>query len=153
MNSNSINCHRAQHRAFTLIEIILVLSIIALLLGVGIANLDKFFGGGQRVRARADISTFATALKSYLTDTGKYPSQEQGLGTLQRAPLTGSESRAWAGPYMEVMPLDPWGAPYQYRFPGTRNPQGPDVFCSGKDGVADTADDIWPEAGAGDGAY
>ena len=143
---------RGSCRGFTLVEIILVISIIALLLGIAIVNFDGVSVRGKTVKVRTDIAAFQTGLKSFLFDVGRYPDQDSGLGALRR-PLAGAGGRSWAGPYMETMPLDPWGKPYQYRFPGERIPGVPDVFSLGPDGEAGTEDDIWAKDVSNDDAY
>jgi general secretion pathway protein G len=123
---------------FTLLELLVVLMILGLLAGlVGprvFANISK----SEVKVARAQIAALETALENYRVDTGRLPTQEQGLIALDKAP---SNETKWAGPYLKKsMPLDPWGNPYQFRVPGEKAEI--DVFSLGKDGKpGGTADD------------
>jgi general secretion pathway protein G len=81
--------------------------------------------------ARAQIVAFETALENFRLDVGRYPSTEEGLAALLRSP-SGADAR-WAGPYLKkAVPADPWGNPYQYRFPGERADF--DLVSLGRDG-------------------
>ena len=147
MKDSPRNRHAARlaHKSagFSLIEILIVIALIAVLATVAIGNLGGIFGGQQE--KIADIFVKQTAkvgLTPYKIDVGNYPSTEEGLNALIKAP-TGKESR-WKGPYLEEVPEDPWGNAYQYRFPGSKNvnwARGYDVWSHGPDGV-ESADDI-----------
>lgn len=130
---------------FTLVEIITVLAIIGMLIGVVISNTDKIFGDSQVSVARMYVrDSLKTPLVRYRIDMGDYPSTNEGLAALLTAP--NSNADRWRGPYMDATggkePMDPWGQPFQYRYPGTKNVGGYDVFSKGPDKAADTADDI-----------
>ena len=77
-------------------------------------------------------------------DMGDYPSTNEGLAVLLTPP--GNAGDKWHGPYIDAvggkLPVDPWGQPYEYRYPGVKNPGGYDLFSKGPDKTADTADDI-----------
>ncbi|MFT3787658.1 MAG: type II secretion system major pseudopilin GspG [Tepidisphaeraceae bacterium] len=130
--NRSIRTRRAAHSAFTLIELLLVLVILGVLAALVV---PKFTNRSQQARetaAKSDITTVETALKAFEIDCGRFPSSEEGLGALLTAP-TGVQG--WKGPYIERgMPKDPWGNEYQYKFPGTQNPSGFDLFSTGPDG-------------------
>lgn len=130
---------------FTLLEILVVLAIIGLLVGLVVNNTDRIFGQSQTAVARIFVrDTLKTPLTRYRIDQGEYPSTEEGLAALVTAPA--ARAVTWRGPYVDApggrLPVDPWGEPYQYRCPGTRNPGGYDLFSKGPDKTADTKDDI-----------
>ena len=130
---------------FSLIEILIVIALIAVLATVAIGNLGGIFGGQQeKVAALFVNQTLKTALTPYRLDVGNYPSTEEGLNALVKAPA-GKEGK-WKGPYIEAteVPKDPWGNDYKYRFPGSKNVNGVrgyDVWSLGPDG-AESGDDI-----------
>jgi len=124
---------RPVHSAFTLIELLLVLVILAVLAAVVV---PKFTGRSEQARltaAKTDISAIDGAIDQFEVDNGRYPTNEEGLGALITAPAGLQE---WHGPYLKrnAIPVDPWGNPYQYRYPGTHNATGYDLFSMGKDG-------------------
>ncbi|MFH2137756.1 MAG: type II secretion system major pseudopilin GspG [Candidatus Omnitrophota bacterium] len=126
-------------RAFTLIELMIVVVIIAVLASM---VLPRFAGRSEEARkavAKSDVEVnIATSLKLYSVDNGKYPDSSQGLEALITPPATATN---WKGPYMDNHPKDPWGRPYQYRVPGTHNPKKYDLYSLGKDGL-ESDDDI-----------
>ncbi len=101
---------------FTLLELLIVLAIIGLLASIVAPKLIGRIGKSKVVIARAQIESLSTALETYRLDTGEYPSQEQGLKALIEKP---SNVQNWHGPYLRkrVIPNDPWGEPYIYRYP------------------------------------
>jgi general secretion pathway protein G len=110
---------------------------------VAIGNLGGIFSGQQdKVAGLFVKQTLDTALVPYRLDVGNYPSTEEGLTALMKAPA-GKEAK-WKGAYLKELPLDPWGNPYQYRYPGTKNinaARGYDAWSWGPDG-SESADDI-----------
>lgn len=131
--------------AFTLLEILVALAIIGLLAGLAISNSDRIFGQSQEAVARIFVrDSLKTSLVRYKIDVGDYPSTAEGLAALVAPPVNKSER--WRGPYIDApggrIPPDPWGEPYRYRFPGTRNPGGYDLYSIGPDKTEGTADDI-----------
>jgi general secretion pathway protein G len=133
---------RASHRAFTLVELLLVLVILGTLAAI---VLPKFSGTTERARktqAQTQISTFKTALDLFETDMGYYPKGKNGLSDLIQQPR---EAQNWHGPYMQNesgIPSDPWGNPYIYLCPGKHNPSSYDIISLGPDGREGTDDDI-----------
>jgi general secretion pathway protein G len=134
-----------RQRGFTLVEILTVLAIVGLLIGVVVSNTDKIFGQSQESVARIFVrDSLKTSLVRYRIDLGDYPTTAEGLNALITAPSSNADR--WRGPYMDALggklPLDPWGQPYEYRYPGVKNPGGYDLFSKGLDKTPDTADDI-----------
>lgn len=135
-------------RGFTLIEILLVVVIIAALSAMVIPRLA---GRGETAKieiAKVDIETnIASALKLYELDNGTYPTTEQSLNALLKKPSSAPMPTAWNGPYLEKAPLDPWGRPYQYAYPGTHG-DAYDLFSYGPKGEADEKGRIgnWKQA-------
>ncbi|MFA5356803.1 MAG: type II secretion system major pseudopilin GspG [Candidatus Omnitrophota bacterium] len=131
-------------RAFTLIELMLVVIIIGVLSAMVVPRLA---GRSEQARAQAtrtDInSSLPLALDLYEMDMGRYP---ESLDYLRLRP-SGSDAQSWRGPYIKKKPLDSWGRPYIYKYPGERNRDGYDLSSLGSDGQANTADDIanWDE--------
>ena len=132
-------------RAFTLIEILIVIAIIAMLVGVLTKNISGSYDSAQIKVARIFIQAgLRTSLDRYKIDVGSYPSTAEGLGALLAAPANASSN--WHGPYSEAeggkLAVDPWGEPYQYRYPGTKNKTKYDLFSKGPDKTEGTEDDI-----------
>jgi general secretion pathway protein G len=132
-----------RQRAFTLLEIMLVISIIVVLLGLAISQMGDPMGFTKSVAVRADIQAIGSQLKLYESLAGSPPTTEQGLQALVTQPTTDPRPMRWQGPYFKEIPKDPWGNNYIYLNPGRRNPNSYDLYSAGKDRQADTADDDW----------
>ncbi|MDB6072892.1 MAG: ral secretion pathway protein [Verrucomicrobiaceae bacterium] len=131
----------ASAKGFTLVEMVLVLGIIALLLGAGIYQLTGVLDSGKIKRAKADLATYGSALRTYELNASFLPSTEQGLNALVEKPSSRPAPSSWVQ-VMKKLTLDPWGNPYNYRKPGTKDKNGYDIYSNGPDGQADTGDDI-----------
>ncbi len=128
-------------RAFTLLEIMLVVAIIALLLGSGFYIFGNKLAIGQDAKIKADIVSLSQSLRTYqMTADDQLPTTEQGLQALVNPPQSEPKPSKWYQ-MMEKLPKDPWGHDYVYVYPGKHNPNGFDLYSKGKDGIADTADD------------
>ena len=140
-----LTSHRA---AFTLLEIMLVVIIIALLMGAAIWGMAGNLEDAQKTRVQADVNSLTTQLTIYQAQNGFLPSTEQGLKALMVKPDSEPKPRSWR-PYMKSIPNDPWDSPYFYIQPGRHNPDSFDLFSAGKDRKPDTADDVgnWKPAG------
>ena len=125
---------------FTLVELLLVLVILGILAAIVIPKFSGRTEQAQLTAAHTQISTFGTALNAYEIDNGRYPSGQDGLRQLVVQP---PDLTTWRGPYlMSDIPLDPWGHPYIYEYPGRINTSGYDIVSMGPDGQPGTADDI-----------
>ena len=121
--------------AFTLIEVLVVVVIIAVLASLVAPNVFRHVDTAKNVAAQAQISTLGAALDAYRLDNGRYPTTEQGLAALWQTPTTEPRPSNWRGPYLrQPPPVDPWGAPYVYRNPGDHTPNGFDLSSMGADG-------------------
>ena len=122
---------RRNQRGITLIEMLVVVTIIALFAALVGPRLFSNVGKAKRTAAMSQINTFMTALGSYKLDTGVFPTTEQGLQALRVKP---ENQPQWAGPYLtKDIPMDPWGRPYLYKFPGEHGDE-PDIVSLGADG-------------------
>ena len=130
-----------RRRAFTLLEIMLVVAIIALLLSAGFYFIGDQFQIGVDTKIQADFQAFDQRLKTYSMINGFYPTTEQGLLALKTMPDTDPKPTRWYQ-MMEKIPKDPWQNDYVYVYPGIHNPQGYDLYSMGKDRKAGTADDV-----------
>lgn len=120
-------------RGFTLIELMVVVVILGVLAALIVPKVMGRPDEARATAARQDIATLMQALKLYRLDNQAYPSTEQGLAALVERPTTAPEPRNWKpGGYVERLPKDPWGQPYQYLNPGVRGEI--DVFSLGADG-------------------
>lgn len=125
----------SSRRAFTLLEIIVVIIVLALLAGLVAPQIFGRVGEARGTTARTQIELLSTALDNYRLDNGSYPTTEQGLVALTEKPTRAPVPAQWKGPYLrKAVPNDPWGRPYIYRFPGERNPASFELSSLGKDG-------------------
>jgi len=129
---------RRRHTAFTLIELLLVLVILAVLAAVVVPKFTGRSDDARNAAAKSDIASMGTMLDAFEVDNGRYPATDEGLGALVTQPQNAPK---WK-PYIQQLKNDPWGHPYQYRFPGQNNPNGYDLWSMGKDGRDGGGDDI-----------
>ncbi len=131
---------------FTLIELVVVMTIIAILAGAVTLEILNRTRIAKRARALQDVKTLETAIDLYALDNGSPPTTQQGLDALRRKPGTAPVPNNWNGPYVKKAPIDPWNTPYEYRFPGQLNPDGYDLISYGEDkkpgGADEFAEDI-----------
>ena len=120
--------------AFTLLEIMVVVVIIGILAALVVPKIISRPDEARAIAAKQDIATLMQALKLYRLDNQRYPSTEQGLQALVAKPQTAPLPGNWkTGGYVERLPKDPWGNPYQYLNLGVRGEI--DVFSYGADGA------------------
>lgn len=121
-------------RGFTLIEIMVVVVILGILAAMVVPKIMSRPDEARVVAARQDIAALVQALKMYRLDNKRYPTTEQGLQALVSKPAQPPVPEAWkGGGYVEKLPQDPWGHPYQYLIPGLHGEI--DVFSFGADGA------------------
>lgn len=131
MNRFAVRSRQQLQRAFTLIELMVVLVIIGVLAALIVPNVIERADDARVTAARTDVNNLMQALKLYRLDNQRYPTAEQGLQSLLTRPTTGPAAPNWK-PYVEKLPKDPWGQPYQYLNPGVKGEI--DVFSLGADG-------------------
>ncbi len=121
---------RSRQAGVTLIELLVVVTIIALFASLVGPRLFRQVGRSRATAARAQITSFQTALGIYKLDTSRFPTTELGLEALRTQP---EEEERWDGPYLpQEIPLDPWGNEYVYQFPGEHGDE-PDIISLGSD--------------------
>jgi len=131
---------RKPNRAFTLIELLLVLMILSIL---AIVVVPKYFGRVEDSRikaARGEVSNIKTAISTFEVDTGRLPTSDEGLRALVERP---GDLQGWKSSYIDKVPVDPWGHEYVYRCPGT-NGKDFDLLSCGPDGHEGGGDDVEP---------
>ena len=119
-------------RGFTLVELLVVITIIALIMGIVGPRVLNYLTESKAKAAKIQIESFASALDLFFLDTGRYPNGSEGLTALVRRP---GNIAAWNGPYLKggLVPPDPWGNPYIYRAPGQNGAY--DILSYGSDGT------------------
>ena len=137
-----MNQSRRPHRrdaGFTLIELLLVLVILAVLAALVVPKFTNKSKQARETAAKTDVSTIANAINRFEIETSRFPSTEEGLQALLVAP---PNIQGWSSPYLERKPKDPWMNEYVYKYPGSHNPTGFDIYSMGADGRDGTDDDI-----------
>jgi general secretion pathway protein G len=138
MARDAIRMHRKRprparrgERGFTLVEILVVITIIGLIMGLVGPRVLNYLTESKAKAAKIQIESFGSALDLFYLDTGRYPNSSEGLAALVQPPGT---IAAWNGPYLKgaVVPPDPWGTPYVYRSPGQHGAY--DLISYGSDG-------------------
>jgi general secretion pathway protein G len=142
MRTRRRRASRRGEEGFTLVEILVVITIIGLIMGLVGPRVLNYLTESKAKAAKIQIESFASALDLFYLDTGRYPSGSEGLGALVARP---GSIAAWNGPYLKggVVPLDPWGNNYVYRAPGQHGAY--DIVSYGTDGQeggTGTASDI-----------
>ena len=120
---------------FSLLELMVVVVILSILALVIVPRVIDRPDQARAARAQSDIAAIASAVNLYRLDNFRYPTTEQGLQALMTAPTTDPVPENWASAgYIDRLPVDPWGQPYQYLSPGVHGDF--DIFTFGADGVA-----------------
>jgi len=123
---------KRKNRAFTLIELMVVILILAILAALIVPNVLGRTGQAKISKAKTDIAELTGAINQFRLDCDRYPSTQEGLDALKNPP---NGVNGWHGPYLQTaIPPDPWGNAYQYETPGPTG-QGYQVTSFGADGV------------------
>jgi general secretion pathway protein G len=133
---------RRGEAGFTLVEILVVITIIGLIMAIVGPRVLNYLGESKVKAAKIQIESFSSALDLYYLDMGRYPTSSDGLAGLVQRPGNAQE---WNGPYLKggVVPNDPWGHPYVYHSPVERAPYEIISFgADGQEGGTGTATDI-----------
>ena len=124
---------RRRQSGFTLIEVMVVVVILGILAALIVPKIMSRPDEARAIAAKQDVAALAQALKLYRLDNRRYPSTEQGLQALVTKPAQAPVPDNWkTGGYLERLPLDPWGKPYQYLRPGQHGDI--DIYSLGADG-------------------
>ena len=127
--------------AFTLIEIVIVLTIISILAAGSIYMLKGNVDVAKETRVDGDLQNIMTQMLLYEARNMRAPTTEQGIKALVEKPTTEPLPEKWIA-LLESVPKDPWGQEYKYRYPAQKSKKPYDVWSIGKDGVDGTEDDI-----------
>ncbi|MEP7182232.1 MAG: type II secretion system major pseudopilin GspG [Betaproteobacteria bacterium] len=123
---------RSEAPGFTLVEVLVVIVILGILAALVVPRIIERPDEARAVAAKADIASIVQALKLYRLDNQRYPTTEQGLAALVTRPTQPPAAANWKpNGYVERLPKDPWGKPYQYLSPGLHGEI--DVFSFGAD--------------------
>lgn len=122
---------RSAEHGFTLVEILVVITIIALIMSLVGPRVLNFLSESKAKAAKIQIESLSSALDLYFLDTGRYPSSSEGLNVLVQRP---GNITSWNGPYLKgnLVPADPWGKNYIYRLAGQHGPY--EILSYGADG-------------------
>ncbi len=122
---------RSGEAGFTLVEILVVITIIGLIMGLVGPRVVNYLTESKAKAAKIQIESFSSALDLFYLDIGRYPSTSEGLAALAARP---GNTASWNGPYLKnaQVPDDPWGHPYLYRSPGQHGVY--DIVSYGTDG-------------------
>jgi general secretion pathway protein G len=134
--------HKSRERGFTLVEILVVITIIALIMSLVGPRVLNYLTESKVKAAKIQMQSFSSALDLLYLDTGRYPSSAEGLNTLVKPT---SAMAGWNGPYLKGgnVPNDPWGKPYVYRSPAERSKfEIMSYGADGQEGGTGTAADI-----------
>lgn len=128
-------------KGFSLLEILVVLVILGILVSLVAPTVLNRVGDARLQKVASDLDAIETALSIYKMDNFRYPTSEQGLHALVAPPDMEPLAQNWkAGGYLKEIPLDPWGNPYWYLYPGQNTNQEageyPDIFSLGADGIS-----------------
>lgn len=126
---------------FTLLEIVIVMTILAILGASAVYLLKGNVDVAKESRVDSDIQAISTQLQLYESRAGRMPTTEQGIRALVEKPTSEPIPERWTQ-LLDSEPKDPWGQPYKYTYPAVKSTKAFDMWSVGKDGQDGTADDI-----------
>jgi len=130
---------RRSTRAFTLIELLLVMVILAVLAGIAVPTYIGYAREAKIKATKAGLSNISTALHEFEVKFDRFPTNDEGLAALVTAPAA---LPAWDHAFLAKMPVDAWGHAFLYRAPGIAHPESFDIGSLGPDEQPDTGDEI-----------
>jgi general secretion pathway protein G len=133
---------RRGQAGFTLVEMLVVITIIGLIMGLVGPRVLSYLGESKVKAAKLQIESFASSLDLFYLDAGRYPTGSEGLAALAQRP---DNTGIWNGPYLKngAVPADPWGHSYVYRAPAEHGPyEIVSLGSDGQEGGTGTAADI-----------
>ena len=142
LKSRSRRADRRAEAGFTLVEMLVVITIIGLIMGLVGPRVLSYLGESKVKAAKLQIESFASSLDLFYLDVGRYPTGSEGLTALTQRP---GNAAIWNGPYLKTgsVPADPWGHIYVYRAPAERGPyEIVSLGSDGQEGGSGTAADI-----------
>ncbi|MCL2305859.1 MAG: type II secretion system major pseudopilin GspG [Planctomycetaceae bacterium] len=143
MTSTPSQYRSPRRAAFTLVEVMLVIVILTVLAGIAVVGVQQTMARAGKGEATIFVKSMKTPLEQFFMDHKRYPTTAEGLDALLNPPPDVDESKGvW--PYIDpsAVKADPWGMPYQYAYPGQRNPNSYDLWSLGPDRAPDTGDEI-----------
>ncbi|MHB1080028.1 MAG: type II secretion system major pseudopilin GspG [Prosthecobacter sp.] len=140
MKIRSSNYKPLHAAAFTLIEIVITMTIIAILAGGTIYMLKGLPEAAKESRVQSDFGTIGVALQVYESRAMRMPTTEQGLRALVEKPTIEPIPDSYKNGLLEEVPKDPWGQEYKYRFPAQKSKKAFDLWSIGPDGIDDNGE-------------
>lgn len=122
-----IGSYLRRNAGFTIVEILVVVAIIGILATAVVLNVTGYIGQSRRERVRMDLASVKNAIELFYLQRHRYPTNDEGLKVLTET------SQSHPAGLISELPLDPWGNPYDYRYPGQHGSF--DVICYGRDGA------------------
>jgi len=119
--------------AFTMIEIMVVIIIIGILAATIVPQFIGTTFDAKVSAAKGHLAELESAVERFYVTMDRYPTADEGLKVLVEAPT--DDAKNWRGPYIKELRNDPWGNPYQYRYPGTKHATSYDIWSRGADGA------------------